>query len=51
VLISIVPALLLVIGCVTAWFYPLTRQRHAEISQQLALRRGTAETNAKAQGR
>lgn len=39
VLISVVPALLLILGCVIAWFYPLTRERHAEISHQLALRR------------
>jgi GPH family glycoside/pentoside/hexuronide:cation symporter len=38
-LIALVPTLLLVTACVIAWFYPLTRQRHAEISRELARRR------------
>jgi GPH family glycoside/pentoside/hexuronide:cation symporter len=37
--ISLLPALLLVVACVVAWFYPLTRERHAEISRELAQRR------------
>jgi GPH family glycoside/pentoside/hexuronide:cation symporter len=39
VLISVIPAILLVIACVIAWYYPLTRERHAEISSELAVRR------------
>ncbi len=38
-IISLLPAVLLVIACVVAWRYPLTRERHAEISRQLAQRR------------
>jgi len=50
-LIAVVPTVLLVAACVVAWFYPLTRQRHAEISRQLALRRragGLSEWDAPA---
>jgi GPH family glycoside/pentoside/hexuronide:cation symporter len=39
VLIALVPAILLVLACIVAWYYPLTRQRHAEISHELARRR------------
>jgi GPH family glycoside/pentoside/hexuronide:cation symporter len=39
VLIALVPAILLVLACIVAWNYPLTRQRHAEISHELARRR------------
>lgn len=39
VLISVIPALILVAACFVAWYYPLTRQRHSEISQELELRR------------
>ena len=35
-LISVLPALLLVASIVVAWLYPITRQRHAEINRQLA---------------
>jgi GPH family glycoside/pentoside/hexuronide:cation symporter len=42
-LIALAPALLLVVACVVAWFYPLTRQRHAEISRQLAQRRSVGQ--------
>ncbi len=38
--IAIAPALLLGASMVVAWFYPLTRQRHAEIRQELEARRG-----------
>jgi len=34
--ISILPAVLLAVSIVVAWFYPITRKRHAEISQKLA---------------
>ncbi len=37
--ISLIPAVLLVIACIVAWFYPLTRQRHADILRELAQRR------------
>jgi GPH family glycoside/pentoside/hexuronide:cation symporter len=37
--ISVLPAILLVAACIVAWSYPLTRARHAEISRQLAARR------------
>ncbi len=46
VLISVIPAILLVIACVIAWYYPLTRERHVEISNELALRRA-ARTGSK----
>jgi GPH family glycoside/pentoside/hexuronide:cation symporter len=38
-LIGLAPALLLVAACIVAWFYPLTRQRHAEVQAELARRR------------
>jgi GPH family glycoside/pentoside/hexuronide:cation symporter len=38
-LIAVMPALLLGASMVVAWFYPLTRQRHAEIRQELETRR------------
>jgi GPH family glycoside/pentoside/hexuronide:cation symporter len=37
-LVSILPALLLAASIVVAWFYPLTRQRYAEMRQELARR-------------
>jgi GPH family glycoside/pentoside/hexuronide:cation symporter len=43
VLISVIPAVLLIIACITGWFYPLTRQRHAQISRELALRRSVRQ--------
>jgi GPH family glycoside/pentoside/hexuronide:cation symporter len=39
ILISVLPAALLVLACVIAWFYPITRERHAAITDELALRR------------
>ncbi|UCC62930.1 MAG: MFS transporter [Anaerolineae bacterium] len=42
-LIALVPTLLLVTACVVAWFYPLTRQRHAEILDELARRRAATQ--------
>ena len=35
-LITLLPAALLITVCVVAWFYPLTRQRHIAIQQELA---------------
>jgi GPH family glycoside/pentoside/hexuronide:cation symporter len=43
VLIAVVPALLLVAACIIAWYYPLTRQRHLEISRELEKRRSAAK--------
>jgi len=40
-LMSVLPALLLTAASIVAWFYPLTRKRHAEILKELARRRGT----------
>ena len=37
-MIALLPALLLSISMVVAWFYPITRARHAEIRQKLATR-------------
>jgi GPH family glycoside/pentoside/hexuronide:cation symporter len=43
-LIAILPALLLAASIVVTWFYPLTRQRHAEIRRELeALQRSDAD--------
>jgi GPH family glycoside/pentoside/hexuronide:cation symporter len=39
VFVSIVPAILLIISMVIAYFYPITRARHAEIERQLAEQR------------
>jgi len=39
-LISVLPAALLMASIVVAWFYPITRQRYAEIRRELAHRRG-----------
>jgi GPH family glycoside/pentoside/hexuronide:cation symporter len=41
-LMALAPALLLVTACVVAWYYPLTRQRHAEIRAELERRRQAA---------
>lgn len=38
-LIAVLPALLLGASMVVAWFYPLTRRRHAEIRRELEARR------------
>jgi glycoside/pentoside/hexuronide:cation symporter, GPH family len=43
-LIAVLPAIILVSACIVAWRYPLTRQRHMEILQELALRRSRAKT-------
>ncbi len=37
-LVSILPALLLAVSIVVAWFYPITRQRYTEMRQELARR-------------
>jgi GPH family glycoside/pentoside/hexuronide:cation symporter len=42
-LIALAPALLLVVACVVAWYYPLTRQRHAALQAELAHRRRARE--------
>lgn len=39
-LVSTLPALLLVAACGVAWFYPLTRLRRGQISREPAWRRG-----------
>ena len=44
-LMSLLPAFLLAAACVVAWFYPLTRQRHAEILDELARRRGGGQSS------
>jgi GPH family glycoside/pentoside/hexuronide:cation symporter len=47
-MIALAPTVLLIVACVVAWFYPLTRERHAEISRELAQRRrerGQAEAD------
>jgi len=41
-LIAVLPAILLLAAIAAAWFYPLTRQRHAEIQAELARRRTLA---------
>ena len=38
-LISLLPAAILIIACVVAWYYPMTRQRHAELVKTLSQRR------------
>jgi GPH family glycoside/pentoside/hexuronide:cation symporter len=38
-MIALAPTVLLISACVVAWFYPLTRERHAGISRELAQRR------------
>jgi GPH family glycoside/pentoside/hexuronide:cation symporter len=38
-LISLAPAALLVMACVVAWFYPMTRERHTAIRAELDRRR------------
>ncbi len=48
-MIALAPTVLLVVACIVAWFYPLTRERHAEISRELAQRRrerGQAEVDS-----
>ena len=42
-LISILPAVLLALSMVVAWFYPITRERYAEIRQQLEEQRQTTK--------
>jgi GPH family glycoside/pentoside/hexuronide:cation symporter len=41
-LIAALPAILLLSSIIVAWFYPLTRARHAEIQAELARRRVSA---------
>jgi GPH family glycoside/pentoside/hexuronide:cation symporter len=48
--IALVPALILVAACVVAWFYPLTRERHAEISRELEQRRKERQRAAHQEG-
>jgi GPH family glycoside/pentoside/hexuronide:cation symporter len=35
-----VPAVLLILSILFAWFYPITREVHASLREQLAARRG-----------
>lgn len=46
---TVLPALLLVAACAVAWSYPLTRARHAEILQELARRRAERQVGASPQ--
>ncbi len=39
VMIGPVPLVILIVGVIFAWFYPLTRQKHQEVLDQLAQRR------------
>ena len=39
ILISVVPAIILLASILIAWAYPLTRQKHAEIQKELRQRR------------
>ena len=41
-LISVLPALLLTASIVVAWFYPITRERYAQIRRELARRQEAA---------
>ena len=43
-LIALVPTILLVMACIVAWFYPLTRQRHVAMLDELARRRSARES-------
>lgn len=38
-LMGLLPAFFLTLACVVAWYYPLTRKRHTEMLEKLALRR------------
>jgi len=44
-LIAILPAALLVAAILTAWAYPITRQRHSEVQAELARRRAGLSAN------
>jgi len=46
-LMGLLPAFLLIVACVVAWFYPLTRKRHTEILEALALRRSRKKSDGK----
>jgi len=39
VLIGPAPTAILILGMILTWFYPITREKHAEIMAQLAARR------------
>jgi GPH family glycoside/pentoside/hexuronide:cation symporter len=41
-MVATIPALLLTAGIIFAWFYPLSREQHHEVTRQLAERRGEA---------
>jgi GPH family glycoside/pentoside/hexuronide:cation symporter len=43
IVIGPIPALLLCLGILFAWFYPLTRQKHADVVRQLQSRRAAAD--------
>jgi GPH family glycoside/pentoside/hexuronide:cation symporter len=45
-LLGPIPALLLVVGIVLVWFYPLSRERHAAVRAQLAARAAAQEPPA-----
>jgi GPH family glycoside/pentoside/hexuronide:cation symporter len=49
-LIATLPAALLMISILVAWFYPLTRARHAEIQAELALRRSSGQARRRGEG-
>jgi GPH family glycoside/pentoside/hexuronide:cation symporter len=46
VMIGPLPTLVLIVGLVFAYFYPITREKHAEILLKLAERKGTQSPNA-----
>lgn len=48
-LVSVIPAICLVFAIVMAWRYPLNRQAHLQIRQQLAQRRGADDPPPAAQ--
>jgi GPH family glycoside/pentoside/hexuronide:cation symporter len=41
-MVAAFPALLLTVGIIFAWFYPLSREQHQDVTRQLAERRGEA---------
>lgn len=49
-LIAALPAALLISSIVVAWFYPLTRARHAAIQAELALRRSSGQARQRRGG-
>jgi GPH family glycoside/pentoside/hexuronide:cation symporter len=42
VLIGPAPTVILILGLILTWFYPITREKHAEILAQLEARRAAA---------